>query len=205
VEEEKRRASIKEGYCHLSHEYSRIKAVLKDLQEEEGHPVKYKFSKSKFTENSKRVIYVECKPDSILVKSLIKISKKEIIHAGNKPEICKKLEKQENCIGLVDEDPNSPQPPYVKRMKAEILSEHGLKILHDKKCNRLVFLCPRLEEWLLEAVKQANMQIGNYGLPNDGIKLHQIINININKLERLIRDLENCDRMKNLKKFLQPW
>lgn len=188
----------------MSREYSRIEAVLKELQEEEGSPVKYKSKKSKFRKNSKRVIYVECKPDSILVKSLIKISRKEIIHAGNKPEICKKLKKRENCVGLVDEDPNSPQPPYMKRMKAEFLSENGLKILHDKKYNRLVVLCPRLEEWLLEAVKQANMQMGNYGLPNDGMKLHQRINININKLERLIRDLKDCDRIKNLKRFLQP-
>jgi len=49
VEEEKRRASIREGYCHLSRKYSRIEAVLKELQEEEGHPAKYKSNKSKFT------------------------------------------------------------------------------------------------------------------------------------------------------------
>ncbi|MBS7268589.1 MAG: hypothetical protein KIH10_07140 [Candidatus Freyarchaeota archaeon] len=181
-------------------EYSRIEAVLKDLREEE-ESLKYKSRKPKFGKSSRRVIYVECKPDSILVKSLIKISKKEIIHAGNKSEICKKLEKQENCIGLVDEDPNSPQPTYMKRMEAEFLSEHGLKILHDKRYNRLVVLCPRLEEWLLEAVKQANVQMGSYGLPNEGMALHERININLNKLERLIHDLKDCDRIKNLKKI----
>lgn len=149
------------------------------------------------------MIYVECKPDFILVKSLLKISKREIIHAGNKPEVCKRLEKRENCIGLVDEDPASPQPSYVKKINAEILSEHGLKILNDKRGNHLVVLCPRLEEWLLEASKRANVQIRNYDLPNDARKLHEIININFDKLQRLIDDL-NYDRMKILKKSLPP-
>ncbi len=41
------------------------------------------------------MIYTECKPDSALVKTL-GIRKKEIIHLGGKPEVCKQLEKREN-------------------------------------------------------------------------------------------------------------
>ncbi|MHA1578898.1 MAG: hypothetical protein ACTSUQ_04600 [Candidatus Freyarchaeota archaeon] len=35
-------------------------------------------------------------------------------------------------------------------MSVQNLSEHDLKILHDEKNNRLIVVCPRLEEWLLE-------------------------------------------------------
>ena len=149
------------------------------------------------------MIYVECKPDIILVKSLIKISKREIIHAGNKPEVCKRLEKRENCIGLVDEDPWSIQPSYMKKMNVEDLSEYQLKILRDKKDNQLVVLCPMLEEWMLKTAKEAQVKLRNYKLPNDAIRLHEIININLKKVEKLIKDLKNCNRMKTLKKYLR--
>ena len=62
------------------------------------------------------MIYVECKPDFILVNNL-GASKKEIIYGGGKAEVCRKMMKTENCIGLVDEDPASIQPPYLRKLK----------------------------------------------------------------------------------------
>ena len=40
-----------------------------------------------------RAVYVECKPDYTLVKSITTLPKKLINHAGNKSEICKNLKK----------------------------------------------------------------------------------------------------------------
>jgi hypothetical protein len=142
------------------------------------------------------MIYTECKPDSALVKTL-GISKKQIIHVGNKPDVCKRLEKHKNCNGLVDEDPFSVQPLYLKKLQEkENLSDCGLKILNDNsKNNDLIILCPRLEEWVLKAAKEADLDISRYNLPDDGEQLHKVINLDIRKFETLIKDLKGKSEM----------
>jgi len=151
------------------------------------------------------MIYIECKPDFVLVKSL-GVPRREIIHLGGKPEICKQLEKRENCKGLVDEDPFSVQPSYLRRLEVqENLSSYGLKVLKDgSKKNDLIVLCPRLEDWILKAAKEAKVDVKRYNLPDDGEKLHKMININITKFEKLIEDLKGKSRMLyTLEKFIR--
>lgn len=142
------------------------------------------------------IYYTECKPDSALVRTL-GIHKKEIIHLGGKPNVCKQLEKRENCRGLIDEDPFSVQPPYLKKLQVnEDLSGYGLKILNDNhRNNDLILLCPRLEEWVLEAAKEADIDIQKYNLPDDGERLHKEISLNIDKFEKLIIDLKGKSKM----------
>ncbi|MDL1956249.1 MAG: hypothetical protein LWW95_04240 [Candidatus Desulfofervidus auxilii] len=152
------------------------------------------------------MIYVECDPDFVLVKSITNISKREIIHEGGKGNVCKKLKKNQNSKGLVDEDPISSQPKYVEKMKVEEnFSAHGIKVLYDNSNNNYLFvLCPRLEEWILRATKEAKIDIKKYGLPNDAEKLHKIINIRIDKFERLIEDLKEKSKMvKTLRKLIK--
>jgi hypothetical protein len=142
------------------------------------------------------IYYTECKPDSALVRTL-GIPKKEIIHLAGKPNVCKRLENRENCRGLIDEDPFSVQPPYLKKLQVkEDLSGYGLKILDDNYHNNdLIILCPRLEEWVLKAVKEAKIDIKKYNLPDDGERLHKKINISIDKFEKLIKDLKGKSKM----------
>lgn len=150
------------------------------------------------------MIYVECKPDFILVNSL-GVSKKEIIHGGGKAEVCRKMMKTENCIGLVDEDPASIQPPYLGKLKIKTeLSQHGIRILKDdKRNNYLIILCPKLEEWIIKATIEAKIDIEKYNLPKDPDKLHSIININIKKFEKLLVKLkEESSRMRILRSMI---
>lgn len=70
--------------------------------------------------------------------------------------------------------------------------------------NDLIVLCPRLEEWVLKATKEAEIDITRYNLPDDGDKLHRMININIDKFEKLITDLkEKSLMMKALEKSIK--
>ncbi|HUV02914.1 MAG TPA: hypothetical protein VMW67_05675 [Desulfobacteria bacterium] len=150
------------------------------------------------------MIYTECKPDSSLVR-ILGIPKKQIIHHQGKPEVCKQLEKRESWIGLVDEDPFSVQPSYLKRLPVkEDLPTCGLKILNDtSKNNELIILSPRLEEWILKAAKDAGINIKRYNLPNDEEKLHEEINTDLRKFERLVNDLRGKSEMiKALEKAL---
>ena len=142
------------------------------------------------------MIYTECKPDSALVRTL-GIPKKQIIHLGGKPEVCKQLEKREEWKGLVDEDPSSVQPPYLKKLPVkENLPNYGLKILSDNsKNNDLFVLSPRLEEWVLKATEDADIDIKRYNLPDDGDLLHKVINLDLRKFERLVNDLKGKSKM----------
>ena len=152
------------------------------------------------------MIYVECKPDFVLVKSITNISKREIVHEGGKGKVCKKLEKSQNSKGLVDEDPDRPQPKYVEKMKVkENLSAHGIMVLYDNSNNNYLFvLYPRLEEWILKATKEAKIDIKKYGLRNNEKDLHKYINLRIDKFEKLIKDLKEKSKMlKTLAKLIR--
>ena len=77
-------------------------------------------------------IYVECNPDEYVVKHLLGFKKKEIKHASGKPRIGKLLQKNENCVALVDEDPESSSIPYFdslsntkKQHEISFLRSHG--------------------------------------------------------------------------------
>jgi hypothetical protein len=142
------------------------------------------------------MIYTECKPDSSLMR-ILGIPNRQIIHLQGKPEVCKQLEKRERFIGLVDEDPFSVQPSYLKRLPVkEDLPSCGLKILNDTyKNNDLIILCPRLESWILKVAKEAGIDIKRYNLPNSEEKLHKEINTDLRKFERLLNDLKGKSRM----------
>ena len=151
------------------------------------------------------MIYVECNPDFALIKSF-GIPKKNIIHAKNKSEVCKKLKKNGNSKGLVDEDPDSPQPSYMRKLEIkEDLPNHKLKLLINRSNDsNLIVVCPTLEAWILKATKEAKIDIKKYGLPNNAEKLHKIINIRIDKFEKLIKDLKEKSKMlKTLAKLIR--
>lgn len=149
---------------------------------------------------------VECKPDEVLVKSLTQTPRKNIQHGGNKSELLKKLtERYNDSKGLIDEDPWSIQPPHLQKFKEkQDLASYNFKILHQKsKNNTLIILRPRLEDWILAAAKEANVDPEKYNLPNDPIELHKQINIQIDKFQKLVENLKTkSNRLKELKTHL---
>ena len=153
------------------------------------------------------MIYVECFADLTLVQSLTNVTRRGITHEfKGKGEICNRLRKQTNCKGLLDEDPSSAQPRYIKEARlVNDLSEHEIKVLHDGTNNNyLIVLCPRLEEWVLRAAQEAGIDVRKYNLPNSGIKLHTVIRFTLDKFEDLLEDLKgSSSRLKALKKLLE--
>lgn len=150
---------------------------------------------------------VECEPDAVLVKCLTATAKKNIIHAGNKPELLKKLvERYTYSKGVIDEDPWSYQPPTLSRFEEkQSIMEFEIKIFHQKgENNVLIMLCPRLEEWILKAAKEANVKPEDFGLPNNPEELHRIINIRTNNFERFVKSIKDkSDRVKVLAQHLK--
>jgi hypothetical protein len=151
------------------------------------------------------MIYIECKPDYVLINSLTKFPRKEIVHEfKGKFEVCKRLETNKNSKGLIDEDPYSVQPKYLARTELKEVV-HDIKVLYDSSNdNYLIVLCPRLEEWVLQAAQIAKVDVRKYDLPNDARKLHEVININLEKFEKLLEDLrESSIALKTLKGLLR--
>lgn len=151
-----------------------------------------------------KFVYVECKADFSLIKSIMKIPKRKIYHAGCKSELCKKLEKQDDCIGLMDEDPLSVQPSYIKKMEVvSTLPQCDLTVLHESsKRNYIVILCPRLEDWIVRTAQEAGIRLEKYGFPRDPDEFHERVNSNLEKFEMLIENLTDSRRMKTLKNVL---
>jgi len=151
------------------------------------------------------MIFVECNTEETLAKQF-GFGKKEIIHSGSggKSKVCKRLEKAVKSKALVDEEyPTANKPPYQTKL-VQIDNKHNIKVLYDKKKqNRLIMLCPRFEEWILEAAKVAGVKMENYGLPDDADKLHNIINFKLPALERLITDIKPTVMLKTLHEFLR--
>lgn len=153
------------------------------------------------------MIFVECNPDIVLLRALTNVPKRNITHEfKGKAEICKKLSKLNDCLALLDEDPSSIQPSYLIEATLEReIPTNGLRVLHDGANNNyLVILCPRLEDWVLNAAREANIDVRNYNLPTDASRLHRHINLNLDKFEHLLKDLiEASSRLKTLKTLLQ--
>lgn len=143
------------------------------------------------------MMFVECKPDYTLASKLISISGTKVEHSANKSAVLNKLVRRkgspnyENSLGMIDEDPRSHQPDIVKEF-AEVgnLSDYRIRLLYYEWLNNHVFvLCPRLEEWIIEAAREAGINMADYGLPSEPEPLHQIINLNIDRFGLLIDTL----------------
>ncbi|MCD6221278.1 hypothetical protein J7K25_03870 [bacterium] len=148
------------------------------------------------------MVFVECKADLTHIKN-IGIRLNEIYHAGDKGRVCKNLRKKENVCGMVDEDPLSSQPSYLKEIRF-IKEIEGIKYFKDeKRKNNVVILSPYLEEWILKIVKKYKIKIKEYGLPGESRKFHKIVNSNIEKLENLLEELKEKEEFIFLKTILK--
>lgn len=151
------------------------------------------------------IIVAECKPDITLI-SILRINI-DTRHTHGKSRVIKILTKShEPAIGLVDEDPNRPLPRSFRTNFVLVyeFKSSDLKVFkHNKKDSYLVMLSPRLEEWILNACKEANISPWHYNLPDDPDKLHGIININIRGLVNLLDHLLliESNRLQHLKKI----
>ncbi len=150
------------------------------------------------------MIYVECKPDGILVRALTTMPQREIIHEiKGKYEVVKKISRRKSCGAVIDEDPASNQPAYLATMVTlQDLPERGLKVLGDESDNRIVVMCPRLGEWTIRAAREGRVDVSRFNLPDDPLKLHGIINADLRKFERLVEDLKDSDRLRALSNVL---
>ncbi|MGR3309218.1 MAG: hypothetical protein ACUZ77_00435, partial [Candidatus Brocadiales bacterium] len=97
------------------------------------------------------------------------------------------------------------QPPYIKSTKLHPdCTSPNIKLLLDgKRRNRIIMLCPRLEEWIIEAVKEAEKKMEDFGLSNNPNDLHAELINRPRKIGKIINGIQSqSERIRLLKKFL---
>ena len=132
-------------------------------------------------------IHVECKPDEVLVKKL-GYTAKAITHHYGKAKVFDKLKKSTNLIAMVDEDPGSAKSTYEKEL-IFVEEVHGVKVYKDTSDNKIVVLKVKLEDWIINACKQSNIDISKFNLPVKANDLHSIINSKLSNFDKLINKL----------------
>jgi len=153
------------------------------------------------------VLYLECLADEALARSLGQ-RRRDLSHELNKDEVLKRIFEVSGCLGMVDEDPNSPTPVQFGRLlKQEDYSEWGIiSYLNGRRNSRLLVLCPTLEGWLLQSARSSGIRLDDprYGLPVSINSLHRTINGKLDKLDLLVNDLliAQSPRILKLKELL---
>jgi len=148
-------------------------------------------------------LFIECKPDETLAH-VLGVPRKEIQHALGRASVCAQLARRAGVTGMVDEDPGSAEPPYLKSL-TKLSWEHGIRVFSDpQRNNRIIMLSPRLEEWLVQSAKRAGLKLTDFGFASDnGIQLHGEINQRLGSLEKLVKALLSVQSPQLLR--LQTW
>ena len=121
------------------------------------------------------MIYFECYSDQAFLTSL-GIPAKNLDHSFNKGNVCNKLQKSVNAIGLADEDPNEAQPRFIRELiqAKRIIHEdvHLILFLDTQTNNRLIIIRPNIEAWAIRLAKDLKIKLEDFTLANDEFKLH---------------------------------
>lgn len=135
----------------------------------------------------KRVI-VECNPDELLVR-VLGLGIKEIAHQSNKGEVCNYLRKTDINIAILDEDPSSGQPNYLKEFNT-VDEKFGVRKLQHKAVNKTILVIrPRLEEWIISQCRISGINPVDFFLPQDAKRLKDEINIRLKHFANLLAEL----------------
>ena len=119
-------------------------------------------------------VLVECYPDTALVRFL-GIPRKQILHERSKGNVINRLRGLPDAVGIVDEDPASGQHRDLANYQV-VKAAEGLRLLARRSGHgqKLIVLCPRLEEWLMHRAKVCGLDPKDHRLLGTARELHGI-------------------------------
>jgi len=120
-------------------------------------------------------VLVECNADEVVLRNL-GVPKRQLFHFGGKDKLINRLRHLHGAVGVVDEDSASIQHPDLKASYRQAESAEGLRLLARQGSGgqRLVIICPKLEDWLIERAKSSGIRPEDHGLLSDPDRLHSI-------------------------------
>ena len=150
-------------------------------------------------------VLVECSADEVLLKAL-GVPKKQLLHFGGKDKVISRLRDLPGHTGMVDQDPASIQHPDLRASYRNVKSAEGLHLLlrQGGGGQKLILLCPKLEDWLIDQARSSGLRLLEYGLPDNPDRLHSIPRYEEkNGFRRFIVEL--MDRGNNGLNLLREW
>jgi hypothetical protein len=119
-------------------------------------------------------VLVECYPDEAVLRAL-GVPKRQVRHAAGKGEVLNRLRDLREAIGMVDEDPASAQPRELGNYE-QVADTEGLRLMARRGSSgqRLIILCPRLEDWLMQRARACGVDPTQHCLPSRPRELHDI-------------------------------
>jgi hypothetical protein len=148
-------------------------------------------------------VAVECYPDEVLLR-VLGVPKRQLLHEARKGEVLNWLKKTPGGIGMVDEDPDSAQPRDLSNyQEAEVAEGLRLLIRRGGSGQRLIVICPRLEDWLIQRAAICGVDPKRYHLPSHPSELHNIPRYDQKEgLRRFLAELNDHD---NGMRLLRQW
>ena len=113
--------------------------------------------------------------------------------------------KDQFAVGIIDDDKR--KTTYVEEFTEVSRSQHVILKKHPRRPHYLLLVCPAMERFILDCVKQAGLDMNDYGLPSTLAGLcDQTKSVNSIRDPRfllLFNDLaEKCPEVKGLKNAL---
>ena len=131
------------------------------------------------------MLLLECLPDETLARKL-GIAKRNCWHFFGKDRVCKALRRNQGMVAMIDDDPNSVQPPYLGGLET-VSDKDGIRVMRDNARNhRVIVLQPRLEEWMIATARADGIPMSDFGLNERGNELHREINSRLPAFVKLI-------------------
>jgi hypothetical protein len=133
-------------------------------------------------------LFLECKPDEVLAR-VAGVSPRGIIHSPGKGNVARLLGRHSGVTGMVDEDFGSAEPRTLSHY-VQVSDSYDLRLRIEKgRNNRLVVVCPKLEDWIIKTAKTASLKMAKYSLSENPRDLHADVNTRLPNLERLLQEL----------------
>ncbi len=119
-------------------------------------------------------IAVECYPDEAVLCAL-GVPRKQLLHQARKGEVFNWLKRTPDGVGMVDDDPASAQPRD-RSSYQQVQTAEGLLLLvrQGSGGQRIIVVCPRLEEWLIQRAGVCGLDPRQYQLPGTAKELKDI-------------------------------
>jgi hypothetical protein len=136
------------------------------------------------------MIYIECDADEVLIREL-GFGRKQFIHEGGKFEICNRLQKVQDSIGLIEYDSGQSNPPYLNKCTLlEKSQKNGIEIyLHKNSGNKLLVIHNDLEDWIIKISNSNGVNVSDFGLEDNRDRMHRMMPGKINNFKRLVAHL----------------
>jgi len=151
------------------------------------------------------IFLVEDAPHKSLLQSQ-GIPRKRILVLGSKGNVIKRLKNRPGDMGMVDEDPESIQTQSHELANYEEVDRgEGLCLLAREGHNgqKLIVICPRIEDWLVQRARLSDIDPEQYYLPSTPKELKEMVHYEQKEgFRRFLAKLKEQDKGMQ---FLRQW